>query len=108
MNTKKLAVAAIAAVIAAVLAIPAFAATKTVAVKDNFFSPKSLTVGKGTTVKWVWRGSRPHNVKVTKGPVKFTSPTKFSGSYSKTMTRRGTYTLVCTIHSGMKMTLRVS
>lgn len=97
----------VALVAAAILAIPALAATKTISIKDNFFSPKSLTVSKGTTVKWVWKGSAPHNVTVTKGPVKFKSATKFSGSFSHKMTRGGTYTIVCTIHAGMKLTLKV-
>ena len=91
----------------AAAAVPAFAATRTVNVDDNFFSPSKLSVKKGTTVKWRWTGDAPHNVRVVKGPVKFGSSIKSSGSYRKTMRRRGTYRLVCTIHSGMDMTLRV-
>jgi len=105
---KKMISAATVVAATALLAIPAFAATKSVSVKDNFFSPKTLTVGKNSTVKWVWKGHAPHNVTVTKGPVKFHSSTKVSGTFSKKMTRRGSYTLVCTIHSGMKMTLKVN
>jgi plastocyanin len=89
------------------LAVPALAATKTIALRDTFFSPRSATVKKGTTVKWVWRGRLPHNVTVTKGPVKFHSRTFTRGSYAKKMTRRGTYRIVCTLHSGMNLTLRV-
>ena len=97
-----------AGALVAVAAIPAFAATKTISVRDDFFSPKSTSVKRNTTVKWVWRGDRPHNVTVTKGPVKFRSSTKESGSYSKKMTRRGTYRIVCTLHSGMTQTLKVT
>jgi plastocyanin len=80
-----------------------------VAVKDNVFAPKKLTVARNTTVRWVWRGSNPHNVTVTKGPVKFKSkPAITKGSYSRKLTRKGTYTILCTIHApGMKMTLTV-
>jgi plastocyanin len=92
---------------AGALALPALAGTTSVSVKDNFFSKTSLTVRKGTTVRWVWRGHAPHNVTVTRGPVKFHSANKVRGSYSKKLTRAGTYTLVCTIHSGMRMKLRV-
>ncbi len=94
--------------VGAALAIPAFGATKTVSVRDDFFSPKSTSVRKDTTVRWVWRDDNPHNVTVTKGPVKFKSTTKRSGRYSKKVTRRGTYTIVCTIHlPGMRMKLVV-
>lgn len=94
--------------LAAATAIPAFAATRTITLKDNFFSPKSVTVKKGTTVKWVWKGKAPHNVTVISGPVKFHSPLKMSGSYSRKLTRTGTYRIVCTIHDGMSLKLRVS
>ena len=103
---KALAIVAAGAVSAAV-AVPAFAATKTISIKDNLFSPKTTTVKKGTKVKWVWRGNAPHNVVVTKGPVKFRSTVKTSGSFTKKVTRKGTYTIVCTIHNGMTMKLRV-
>jgi plastocyanin len=89
------------------LAVPALAATKSIALRDTFFSPKSVTVKKGTTVKWVWRGRLPHNVTVRKGPVKFHSSTKTKGSFSKKLTKRGTYRIVCTIHPGMNLTLKV-
>ena len=75
-------------------------------VDDNVFKPSSLTVKKNDTVRFRWVGKAPHNVVVTKGPVKFRSSIQRSGSYSKKITRRGTYTIVCTIHPGMKMTLR--
>jgi plastocyanin len=94
---------------AALLAIPALAATKTVSVHDSYFGPKTLTVRKGTTVKWVWRSTRlAHNVVVRKGPQKFRSGApKKSGSFSRTLTRVGTYRLHCEIHPGMEMTLKV-
>jgi plastocyanin len=105
---KLIAAGATAALAAGALAIPAFAATKTVQVKDNVFAPKSITVSKGTTVKWVWKGKAPHNVKVTKGPAKFSSTTQVKGSYSRKLTKKGTYSLICTIHApDMKMTIRV-
>jgi plastocyanin len=96
------------AAMAAAFAIPALAATRTVAVKDNFFSPKATTISKGSTVKWVWRGDAAHNVSKSKGPgVKFRSPNKLSGSYSHRFTRAGLYTVICTIHPGMTSTVRV-
>ena len=42
--------------------------------------------------------------------MKFTSPTKESGSYSKKLTRAGTYLIYCTIHgqSDQSMKLKVT
>jgi plastocyanin len=105
---KLIAAAAAMALATGTLAIPALAATKSVQVKDNKFVANKLTVSKGTTVKWVWKGKAPHNVTVTKGPAKFKSTTQVKGSYSKKLTKKGTYTILCTIHApGMKMTIKV-
>ena len=100
---------AVAVLVAAgVLASPAVAGTKRVAVRDDVFSPTSLTVGKGTTVKWVWRGKHKHDVAVASGPVFFSSGRQRDGSFKRTFRKRGTYELVCTVHSpDMKMTLTV-
>ncbi len=100
--------AVVALVVSAVLAVSAFAATKTVALKDDVFAPKSLSIAKGTTVKFVWKGKHPHNVTVKSGPVKFHTKTQSSGTFSKRFTTAGTYKIVCTIHApGMKMTVKV-
>jgi plastocyanin len=106
---KLVAAGAAAAVAAGALAVPTFgAATKTVNVRDNRFDPSSLTVTAGTTVKWVWNGKAPHNVKITKGPATFASTTQTKGSFSKKLTKKGTYSIVCTIHApNMKMTVKV-
>jgi plastocyanin len=82
--------------------------TKRVSVKDDKFVAKSITVSAGTKVKWVWKGDAPHNVTVTKGPAKFHSSTKTSGSFTKKLTKKGTYKLLCTIHApDMTMTIKV-
>jgi plastocyanin len=99
-------VVALAAVAGAV-AIPAFGASKSVKVGDNFFSPKSVTVKRGTKVTWRWTGSAPHNVTVTSGPKKFHSKTQTKGTYRAIPHTKGTYRIVCTIHAGMTMTLKV-
>ena len=100
------------AAISVVMAVPASAATRTVRVDDNYFvrsgSAPTVTVSKGTVVKWRWRGSRRHNVTVETGPTSFGSATKRSGRYKKTMRRRGSYRIVCTIHEpAMRMRLVV-
>lgn len=84
---------------------------RTVKVKDDYYSPKSLSVSRGTTVKWVWANTSTanrHDVVVKSGPEKFKSAKKRSGSYSHKMSRSGTYKIYCTIHpTNMKMTLSV-
>src|SRR4051794_8640861 len=93
--------------VAGAVAIPAFGATRTVKIGDNFFKPRTLSVKRGTTVRWKWTGSAPHNVTVTSGPKKFHSSTKSRGTYRATPHTKGTYHIVCTIHAGMRMTLKV-
>ncbi len=105
---KKLALPALAAVAATAALVPnASGATKTVRVDDDVFRPGSLSINVGDTVVWRWVGDNPHNVTVTRGPVKFRSSTKRSGTFSRRMRRGGRYRIVCTIHPGMDMTLRV-
>ena len=108
---RKLLALVAAAATAAALAVPALAATKTVRVDDDFFvregSRPTVTVKKNDTVKWVWRGKVVHNVVAPKGPKRFHSTTKAKGTYSRKMTVKGTYLIVCTIHSGMEMNLKV-
>ena len=90
---------------------PAAAKTKNVKIGDDYFVRPSgvatITVKKGTTVKWRWTGHDQHNVVVQSGPASFQSPVKSKGSYRKKMKKKGTYRIVCTIHSGMRMTLKV-
>ena len=106
MKKKFAATPALAIVAAAALAVPAGAAVK-IRVADDVFKPDSKTVSKGTKVKWKFVGDNPHNVTVTSGPRKFQSGTKSSGKFVKKMRKKGTYKIVCTIHPGMDMTLKV-
>jgi plastocyanin len=95
-----------------IVAAPALSKRKSVEVDDNYFvregAPRTVSVKKNDTVVWKWEGSNPHDVTVKRGPVKFRSKVKTSGIYSKKMTRRGTYKIICTIHApAMRMTLKV-
>jgi plastocyanin len=94
-------------VLAAIGAAYAFAAsTKTVKVGDNFFSKSSLTVKRGTKIKWAWSGTHnPHNI-TSKGH--FHSKTQTSGSFTERFKKKGTYKILCTVHpTQMTMTVRV-
>jgi len=95
-----------------VLASVAMAA-RSVKVGDDYYVRPSgvpkVTVSKGATVRWRFVGDNPHTVTVSKGPVRFNSGRKTSGTYSKKLRKRGTYTIYCTIHgaSDQKMKLVV-
>jgi plastocyanin len=104
---KKLSVLAAALVACALLAIPAFAATKSATVGDTYFKAATLRISKGSTVKWTWRGNLPHDVRVKSGPAKFRSTVKTKGTYSHRFTRSGTYRIYCSIHPNMKQTITV-
>lgn len=102
----------LAAVIAALAATPAAAATRSVRVDDNYFvrsgSPPTVTVDRGTIVTWRWRGDRRHNVVVDTGPRYFSSKKKRSGTFERTMRTRGTYRIICEVHDpAMRMRLVV-
>jgi plastocyanin len=89
------------------------AATKTVKVADNFYSPKKLTVAKGTTIKWKWsnRNADSHDVylnKKPKGVKRFQSPPAATFfTYKRTLKKAGTYKLLCTFHENMTMRIDV-
>ena len=77
-----------------------------VAVKDNRFSPSRVSVRKGGRVTWVWsrRNRQAHNVTGSS----FGSLTRSRGyRYSHRFPRRGSFLIVCTVHSGMEMRVRV-
>jgi plastocyanin len=89
-------------------ALPAVAASETIDVRDNSFSPTKVGVDVGDTITWKWDGSNAHNVTVKKGPQKFKSKTQSKGSYARTMKKPGKYTIYCTLHSGMDMKVQVA
>ena len=76
---------------------------------DNFsFSPATLTVPAGTTVRWTNRDDIPHTVVSTDDPKAFKSKVldtdeKFSFTFSKA----GTYPYFCSVHPKMTGTVIV-
>ena len=93
----------------AALAVPAFAATKTVRLGPaRDLAPTSVRLKKGDKIRFRWTGSLPHNVRVTSGPSRFSISARRSGTVTRTFTRAGTYRLLCDIHApDMRMTVRV-
>ncbi|MBM7857457.1 amicyanin, partial [Lentzea nigeriaca] len=73
------------------------------------FQPATLTINAGDTVVWTNHDTAPHNVVVTNGPEKFTSPTLQQGqTYTYTFTKPGTYSYYCSIHPDMKASVTVN
>lgn len=111
MRTRLLVAVAVLTV-AGVAAVPALAVTRTVKVGDNYFIKKTggiATVKKGTTVRWLWVGKKPHTVTGT-GAGKFitSGKPKKTGSYTLVTRKRGTFRIICIIHGEQKMTLKVT
>jgi plastocyanin len=104
---KLLILLALGAILAAVGASFAFAASS-VSVQDNSFSKGTVTIKKGGSVTWRWSGtSNRHNVTAIKGG-SFHSKTQKKGSYTHSFNKRGTYTIICTVHSRvMRMKVKV-
>ena len=85
--------------------------SKTVKVADDFYSPDSLTISKGTKVKFNWVGNHKHNVVKTKGPGGAFSSTATSAdgvNFKHKFTKSGTYKIICTIHPEMTMKVKVN
>ena len=91
---------------------------KIVTVNDFYFGPSSLSIKKGTTVKWVWSelNTYPHDVHLKKGPSKLKEKSKYStkttavtaATFKKKFETLGTYKFICTIHpTEMHLTVTV-
>ena len=105
-------IAALGVAVAGTAALPALAATKSITVGDNYFVKRggaTVSVKRGTTVRWVFRGDRKHTV-VGTGSASFinSGDPRRDGSYKLKMSREGTFRIVCTLHSDeQRMTLKV-
>lgn len=94
----------------AVTALPS-GATSSVSVGDNYFVRPSgvptVTAKAGSRVTFRWVGRIPHDVKVAKGPVRFQSPQKTTGTFRTPRLKKGTYTVFCTLHGASDMSVRL-
>jgi plastocyanin len=99
----------IATATAAALALPGAAGaavTKTVNIYGSFFSPKSVTIVEGDTVRWVNRDNDNHQVYGVHG--EFVSPIlKPKQSWSFTFRAAGTYSYEDELHPRIKATVVV-
>jgi plastocyanin len=87
--------------------------TKRVQVGDDYYGPAKLTVKPGTKIKWVGLADNgnSHDVKLVRAPrgvKRFHSASAASDyTFSRKLTRRGSYKIVCTLHQDMTMSIKV-
>ncbi len=95
---------------------PATTPAATVNLVDDFFVPDAVTIERGESILWVWDDANhdPHNVTMTSGPEgvdRHDFETSLSPavmfSFKRKFTVPGTYTFVCSLHFGMKLTVVV-
>ena len=86
-------------------ALPALAATRTIAIEGMQFSPATLAIQRGDQVVWVNRDLVPHTVTAAKS---FDSGSVAPGrSWRLAAPKPGRYEYVCTLHPTMKAVLVV-
>jgi plastocyanin len=108
---RKLAALAVVASIGVMAAVGSAQAgsSKTVAVKNNSFSPGTVKIREGEKVVWKWtQGGVPHNVTPAKGGSGSKTTSRKGATFSKKFSKAGTFRYICTIHSSMKMSVKVS
>ncbi|MBA3734805.1 MAG: hypothetical protein H0W90_06355 [Actinobacteria bacterium] len=67
-------------------------------VRDYAFAAQRVSLRRGATFTWRFRGGVDHDVTFASGPAGFASPSMRSGTFSYRFTRRGTYRLFCSLH----------
>ena len=78
------------------------AGVRRVVLKDIEFSPATVTIRRGDTVRWVWRDPSVSHDVTSRGRLRFrSSQAKLKGTHAVPFKRKGTYRYVCTIHPSM-------
>lgn len=75
--------------------------TSTVSIVDFGFTPSSITVSAGTTVKWTNTGAARHTVTSDSGSELGSGNLSPNGTYSHTFGAKGTFSYHCAIHPSM-------
>ncbi len=74
--------------------------TKTVVAKENYFSPKSVSISKGSSIKWTNKGYTSHTITSTTSA--WSSKTLAPGqSFTRVFNKAGTFNYKCKFHFGM-------
>jgi plastocyanin len=78
------------------------AVTKRVVLKDIDFSPATVTIQRGSSVRWVWMDPMVSHDVTSRGKLRFrSSDTRLTGTHTVRFRSKGTYRYVCTIHPNM-------
>ena len=106
LHPRRAAVGALLALAVLCLASPAAGArTVSVSVKNDLFGPKTVTITRGDTVRWVWRShGRKHNVVSSAFG---DSGDRRRGTFTVRFRSAGRYAYYCGLHPGMDGTIVV-
>jgi len=91
---------------ALLFATPVFAAEETVSIKEFAFSPVSMTITPGTTVRWKNLDGEPHTIRSV-GAAFRSDALDQNDSFVVKFDKPGTYRYVCSIHPQMIGTIIV-
>jgi hypothetical protein len=67
-------------------------------VRDYSFAAERVSLRRGASFTWRFRGGVDHDVTLASGPAGFASPSMRTGSFTYRFARRGTYRLFCSLH----------
>lgn len=83
--------------------------TLDVSVQDNQYTPATANITTGGTVTWTWSTGNYASHSVTFADGNGSSPTKMSGTHTRSFGTTGTYAYYCEVHGqGMSGTVVVS
>lgn len=88
-----------------------FAATTTITIGDNFFSPNDVTINVNDTVQWVWSMSEanPHSTTSTSVPSLWDSGVQTEpATFSHTFSSAGSFPFMCVVHPFMTGSVNVN
>lgn len=80
--------------------------TTTVTIRDNLFSPQTVIIGRGSTVRWSNNGANVHT-SVSDDGLWSSGNLAPANTHSHTFANGGTFTYRCTLHPGMTGTIIV-
>jgi plastocyanin len=92
--------------LALLTATPVLAAEQTVSIKEFMFSPVSITVAPGTTVRWKNLDGEPHTIRSVEATFRSNALDQ-NDSFTFKFDKPGTYRYVCSIHPQMVGTIVV-
>jgi plastocyanin len=67
-------------------------------VDDFRYGVERISLPRGTTFTWRFRGAFEHDVTVVGGPEGFSAPWTLAGTFTHRFTKPGRYRLFCSLH----------